>query len=174
MGSNFENTRAVLESLGKTKEAGILSSIARFAGGARPPRPSPQGISWKTIAQLGALGTGVAAAGGIAAEGVEAGVEKVKAKRNFKRMLASNPDLRKNTAQIKPYFRALMHFSPMVAGDPLAAGSFVRRMHDFEDAGFPLQDVETLSRIQGARGNQGAGAVIRGATAKGIGLSKKL
>jgi len=160
MGSNFENTRATLELLGKTKEA------------ARPPLPSSP--MWKTIGKLGLLGMGFATGGAVAAQGLDAATEKYKAKRNFKRMLKSHPDLKKHRGSIKPYFRALMHFSPHVAGDPLAAGSFVKRMHDFKDAGFPLQDVETLSRIQGSRGPRGVGDAIRGATGKGVGLSKKL
>jgi len=137
----FARTKAVIESLaGKTKEA----------------------INWRAALKLGLLGAGMATTGALAAEGIEAVGTKVKAKRYFNKMLSSNPDLKRKKQSIKPYFRSLMHFAPEVAGDPLAAGSFIRRAHEFKDVGFPLQDVEALSRVHSAQRRNSFADTLRG------------
>ena len=66
----------------------------------------------------------------------------------FAKMLRYNSDLRSKPASVQPYFKSLMHFAPNVAADPLAAGSYVRRAHEFRSIGMPLQDVATLARIE--------------------------
>jgi hypothetical protein len=123
-------------------------------------------IDWAKGLKIGLLAGGMATTGALAAKGIEYGETKLKAKHYFKKMLASNPDLRKRKQSIKPFFRSLMHFSPDVAGDPLAAGSFIRRMHDFKEVGLPLQDVESLSRIRSAQGRGGISDALRESTRK--------
>jgi len=133
-----------------------------------------KGMPWtKGILPMVAAGLLLSGGGAAAAEGIDTIRTKFRAKRYFNKMLKGNPDLRKKRESIKPYFRTLLHFSPEVAGDPLAAGSFVRRMHEFKDVGMPLQDVETLSKIRASQRGKGRTSILRDGTSGGVPGSMK-
>lgn len=132
-------------------------------------------LDWKRVGGL-ALGGAALTTGGLLAGGAFDRIsEKLKAKVYFKKVLEKNKDLRKHKEQIKPYFRSLVNFAPDVARDPLAAGSFLRRMQAFPDVGLPLQDVSTLTKIRSDMSRRsGAGEAFRTLTNKGLDLDSRL
>ena len=126
------------------KGAGKVGAGASYVGG---ELKKPMKEIWPYLALSGLIGAGTAAASSIGDT-----VERAQVKSTgFKRMLKANPDLREQEDEIKPYFKALVHFSPHVAAEPLAAGAFVRRMKEFSGVGLPITDVSTLSGIEKSR-----------------------
>lgn len=78
----------------------------------------------KGIAATALGGIGLALAG----DAYDATRRAVSKTRNYKRMLASNPDLKeKPAAQVQSIFSTLHRFNPEFSSDPAVAGSFVRQ-----------------------------------------------
>lgn len=78
----------------------------------------------KGIAATALGGIGLALAG----DAYDATRRAVHKTRNYKRMLASNPDLREKPAtQVQSIFSTLHRFNPEFSADPAVAGSFVRQ-----------------------------------------------
>lgn len=60
----------------------------------------------------------------------------------FEAILQMHPDLRSSRALAEKYFNSLVHFSPVIAKEPMAAGAYIKQaiqMH--EVAGGPLPDM---------------------------------
>ena len=100
-----------------------------------------------------ALGFGLGAtafAGGV--KGIDAlaeGISDPFSKRNaFNNMMNENPSLKKEPKRdVKMIFNTLYRFNPKMAGDPLVAGSFMRRSLQFKDEGIQPADIKTLTEI---------------------------
>ena len=97
------------------------------------------------------FGAGAAGiSGGI--KGVEALSDSVakpiKKRSAFNKMMADNPSLKKeNPTDVKRVFNTLFRFNPKMAGDPLVAGSFMKRTLQFKDEGIQPVDVKTLTEV---------------------------
>lgn len=88
-----------------------------------------------------AMGGVALALAGDAVDSLRRGITKT---RNYKRMLAANPDLRdKPAAEVQAIFSTLHRFNPDFSGDPLVAGSFVRNHADL-GAGIGLESLKSL------------------------------
>ena len=87
---------------------------------------------WKDVAKGTGAAFGIMAAGGIAlalaGDLYEAAKRGLTRGRDYKNMLAANPDLRSpsKSAKVKSSFGTLHRFNPEFAKDPNVAGSFVR------------------------------------------------
>ena len=72
----------------------------------------------------------------------------LKKKKYFNNMLDENPSLKKeNPKDVSKIFRTLYTFNPLMASDPLVAGSFLKRSLQFKDEGIQPVDVKTLTEI---------------------------
>lgn len=92
----------------------------------------------KGVALTAMSGIGLALAGD-AYDAIRRGITKT---RNYKGMLASNPDLKDKPAhQVQAIFSTLHRFNPDFASDPVVSGSFVRQ------------------HVELAQGEEGSGAV---------------
>lgn len=106
------------------------------------------------------LGKGVAvtALGGVAlslagdaSDAIRRGITKT---RNYKRMLASNPDLKEKPAvQVQAIFSTLHRFNPDFSADPVVSGSFVRNHVDIAQGehGVGAVGLDALKSIVDAR-----------------------
>ena len=102
----------------------------------------------------GAVGAGIATtvAGGIglalagdAYDAIRRGITK---SRNYKRMLAANPDLKdKPATQVQTIFSTLHRFNPEFSGDPAVAGSFVRNHVDLAAEGAGAVGIDTAKAL---------------------------
>jgi hypothetical protein len=106
---------------------------------------------------LGVLGT---AAGGIglalAGDLYDATRRGITKGRDYKRMLASNPDLKeKPSAQVQAIFSTLHRFNPDFASDPVVSGSFVRNHVDLAGEGAGAVGLDSLKNLVDARKNLG-------------------
>lgn len=100
---------------------------------------------------VGYGGGGLAAVAGL--HGVSSGVdrmqEKIRAKRGWKRTLRDNPDLKRlDRGTLKKNFHALAKYSPAMATNPTAAGSFLRMSAQRSDIGLDPATIKTLVEIQ--------------------------
>lgn len=100
---------------------------------------------------------GVAAVGGTLAGGIE-GYKAVKEKftktRDYKNMLEANPELKKmDAASTQMIYNSLRSTAPSLAGDPLVAGSFVRRVMDYGVESGPTIPLETTKMLTEAERN---------------------
>lgn len=96
---------------------------------------------------------------GGAAAGITAGIKGVeglsesistpiKKRSAFNKMMKDNPSLRKESPRdVKRVFNTLFRFNPKMAGDPLVAGSFMKRTLQFKDEGIQPVDVKTLTEV---------------------------
>lgn len=138
----------------KSLSQGLATGVTNKIMGALTPKKSwgqeifgPGGPGRK------ALGFGAGAAmigGGIsAANKLSDSLEgKYKKKVYFKRMLADNPGLKKESPKdVGRIFNTLYRFNPRMAGDPLVAGSFMKRSLMFKDEGIQPVDVKTLTEV---------------------------
>lgn len=82
-------------------------------------------------------------------EGLSDSISKpIKKRSAFKKMMADNPSLRKEDPKdVKKVFNTLFRFNPKMAGDPLVAGSFMKRTLQFKDEGIQPVDVKTLTEV---------------------------
>jgi hypothetical protein len=88
---------------------------------------------------------------------IDAVTGAVHKRRSFNNMLAENPKLKRESQRdVKRIFRTLHSFSPRMAGDPLVAGSFLRRSLQFKEEGIQPVDIKTLvdirKSVSGAKG----------------------
>jgi hypothetical protein len=82
-------------------------------------------------AALTAGGIGAAMAGSMGVHGVDRFVQAVKKGKDYKDMMEANPELaRYDDGELQAAFNTLHKFNPELAGDPLVAGTFVRRVAD--------------------------------------------
>lgn len=106
---------------------------------------------WGTALKFGLGSLGITLGSLLAGTGYHAAKDAINKKRYFNKMLQANPELETKKESIKPYFNSLLHFAPMVAAEPLAAGAFIKRQEEFKNlGGLPLMDVKNLSDIQEA------------------------
>lgn len=116
-----------------------------------------------------ALGYGAAAAGiagGI--KGIDVLSDRVGTKihksRSFKNMMEENPGLRKEDPKaVGRIFRTLHKFNPKMAGDPLVAGSFLKRSLQFKEEGIQPVDIKTLADIRKAQSQSKGDSILRSA-----------
>jgi len=98
-----------------------------------------------------ALMFGAGAAGIMAGiKGLEAGsdaiIDPIKKKRSYNKMMDDNSFLKKEKGRdVKRIFSTLYRFNPKMAGDPLVAGSFLRRALQFKEEGIQPVDIKTLT-----------------------------
>lgn len=104
-----------------------------------------------------AAGLGASIGLGLTAAGAQAGLkayERYKITQDqeslFKEVLRIHPDLAANKERAKLYFVALIHFSPVVAQNPLTAGAYIKQALQYDHvAGGPLpQSINELTQIQ--------------------------
>lgn len=116
------------------------------------------GVAGKGALALGA-GIGTAVAGGIAValagdmyDALKRGITKG---RNYKAMLAANPDIQKLPAkEVQKAFSVLHHFNPDFASDPIVAGSWVKNQAGLGAAGAgDYGNLVTLKNLVDARKN---------------------
>lgn len=96
-------------------------------------------------------GAGVAALGGgvsLADTATEKMSNAVKKRSYYRGMLDDNPALKKeNPKDVGRIFNTLFRFNKKMAGDPLVAGSFLKRSLQFKDEGIQPVDVKTLTEV---------------------------
>lgn len=129
-----------------------LSSMARAGkGGDRGILSRGAGLGKYLL--MGLLFSGGAAAAGAMGHGIDQAWTR---RKGYQNMLKSNPEMAGKEEELKPLFKTMTHFSPQVAKDPLAAGSMLKRMHEFREVGVPLSDIASLAKIEkdvkGSRG----------------------
>lgn len=100
-----------------------------------------------------AVSTGLGVAAGVANLGVKAYEEnQLNSQKDemFKEVLRLHPDLSSQKDRAKLYFEALLHFSPVVAKNPLTAGAYVKQALQYDHvAGGPLPaSINELANIQ--------------------------
>ncbi|MAP23590.1 MAG: hypothetical protein CL582_21895 [Alteromonadaceae bacterium] len=117
-----------------------------------------------------ALMFGAGAAGiGAGLKGVESLADAIsgpmKKKKYFKNMMSENPSLnRENPGDVKKIFRTLYTFNPVMASDPLVAGSFMKRSLQFKDEGIQPVDIKTLVEVaKNLRDSKKKDSLLRGA-----------
>jgi hypothetical protein len=103
----------------------------------------------RNIGMLALLGGGV----GLGLKGVDvvsrALTDPLDKAKGRKRMLKVNPELKKeNKKDLNRYYDTLFRFSPAVAGDPLAAGAWMKRALQYKDIGPQVTDIKGLSDIE--------------------------
>ena len=80
---------------------------------------------------LTAGGIGAAMAGSAGVHGIDRLVQAVKKGHQYKKMMEANPELSHyDSSEVQQAFNTLHKFNPELAGDPLVAGTFVRRVAD--------------------------------------------
>jgi hypothetical protein len=68
---------------------------------------------------------------------------------SWKKIIQSNNNkITENPIKARQAFDALVHFSPQVATEPLAAASFVSKMLNYDEAGVGIEDVKSLTEIR--------------------------
>jgi hypothetical protein len=104
-----------------------------------------------------ATGLAVSSGLGLAAAGAQLSVKafedyKLNSEKDdlFKEVVKVHPDLAQSRERAKLYFNALLHFSPVVARNPLTAGAYIKQALQYDHvAGGPLpQSIKELSEIQ--------------------------
>jgi hypothetical protein len=129
----------------KKAEARLVESIEKTAG-MKVLRP------WQEHAKGMMAGVGMMAAGGIAlalaGDLYEAAKRGITRGRDYKKMLAANPDLDRpgKAAKVQSSFRTLHRFNPDFAGDPNVAGSYVRQA--IELPGSELNTTQSLVKAR--------------------------
>jgi len=115
---------------------------ATRGGGAQHPLKFVQAMTGRnalpTMAAIGAGGAaltaggiGAAMLGSLGVHGVDRFVQAVKKGKDYKDMMEANPELEHYDPQeLQDAFNTLHKFNPELAGDPLVAGTFVRRVAD--------------------------------------------
>lgn len=104
------------------------------------------------LAGLGTLAGGIGLAlAGDATDWIRRGLTK---SRDYKRMLASNPDLKEKPAnQVQAIFSTLHRFNPDFASDPVVSGSFVRNHVDLAGEGAGAVGLDSMKNLVDARKN---------------------
>ena len=128
-----------LSGIMRARKLSKMNPVKRFFAAGQPGRK--------------ALGFGLGAtafAGGV--KGLDALIDSATdpfSKRTaFNSMMNENPSLKKEPKQdVKKIFNTLYRFNPKMAGDPLVAGSFMRRSLQFRDEGIQPADIKTLTEI---------------------------
>lgn len=100
-----------------------------------------------------AVSTGLGVAAGVANLGVKAYEEsQLESQKDdmFKEVLKLHPDLQGNKERAKLYFESLIHFSPVIAKNPLTAGAYIKQALQYDHvAGGPLPaSINELTNIQ--------------------------
>lgn len=116
-------------------------------------------VDWKGVAKSTAknLGSGAALFGGALATAIAADLASdlyhaiksgLSRSKNFKNMVATNPDLKKhNPKDVKAIFDTLHHVAPELASNPTIAGSFVKNQLDYA-GGIDVQTLQSLSSTE--------------------------
>ena len=129
------------------------------------------------------LGTGAVATAGAGAmagwdaaesaigKGVAAASARMGRNRGYKKMLAATGE--EDTETRQNAFNTLHTFAPDLAKDPMVAGTFVKRVVDFDENIDPtwvktLVETQQRHRPTTSRGPSGAGAVFGGTIARGL------
>lgn len=91
----------------------------------------------------------------------------LKKKKYFNKMMDENPSLKKEPRKdVENIFRTLYKFNPTMAGDPLVAGSFLKRSLQFKDEGIQPADIKTLAEInRSMQGSKKSTSALRNAFA---------
>lgn len=125
--------------------------VAEFEGLLKKAQMDWGGIAGKLRGGAESLGKGVVttALGGIglalAGDAYDATRRAIFKTRNYKKMLAANPDLKdKPAAQVQSIFSTLHRFNPEFSADPVVAGSFVRNHVTFAGEGVGLDSLKSL------------------------------
>lgn len=109
-------------------------------------------LASQTAKKLALYGAGATAIGGglAAADALKNHLSgTVGKKRALNKVLADNPGLaNESPADVQRVFSTLHRFNPDMAGDPLVAGSFVRRALMYKNEGIQPNDVKTLADIR--------------------------
>ena len=104
-----------------------------------------------------AMGLAVSTGMGVAAGAVNLGVKayddhQLESQKDdmFREVVKLHPELSSNKERAKLYFEALVHFSPVIAKNPLTAGAYVKQALQYDHvAGGPLpSSVNELAMIQ--------------------------
>jgi len=100
-----------------------------------------------------AVSTGLGVAAGVANLGVQAYEEhQLDSQKDdmFREVLRLHPELSAQKERAKLYFEALLHFSPVIAKNPLTAGAYVKQALQYDHvAGGPLpSSINELANIQ--------------------------
>lgn len=145
----------------KGKEAGFLGSLWKaFAGGVKREAIQPggfgsvrEGIS-RSIGEAlpGAVaGASLAAIGAGTAKGLGAIREKFRKQKDYKAMMQASPGLNKRpAAQVQLMYNSLRKLSPVLASDPVTAGSFIDNAMELsgDKAVMPTQTAKLLAEAQ--------------------------
>ena len=128
-------------------------------------------------ALMGASGIATMAMGGIglalAGDAYDAAKRGISKTRDYKRMLATNPDLKNKPAvMVQNIFSTLHRFNPEYASDPIVSGSFVRMHADAasNDDGVGTIGLETMKSLVDAHKGMGESRRIQGIKPSDIGL----
>jgi len=112
-----------LDKIQLTKKANILSSLGNIGEKAGP------------VLLLSAALAGVPALGNYIVDKVQDASLDRKKEPAFNKMLEYHPQLKSEDLElVKRYFESMWHFSPHMAQDPLAAGSYIRTAMNFHGA----------------------------------------
>lgn len=161
------------------KEAGLNPFKMKFKNMISPAEGTTVGdIMLQSALVAGAAGGvgGLGAAGwDVAEDAINKGVHAVKSRvgeaRGYKRMLAHTGA--EDTDTRRKAFHTLHTFAPDLAKDPMVAGTFVKRVVDFDENIDPswvknLVDAQARHRPAGPRGPSGGGQIFGGTIARGV------
>lgn len=116
-------------------------------------------IAWDRVSQGAydmskglALATAAHVGMSLAGDLVDASKRALFKTRNYKKMMALNPDLRERSAnQVQSIFSTLHRFNPDFSADPVVAGSFVRQHVDLAGEGPGQVHMDSLKLLVDAR-----------------------
>ena len=136
------------------KEAflGRLRAMGRAGIGGRHPEGA---LTARNVLRNALIfgGAGALIGGGAAAanEIGSAITDPLKKRVGLKRMYRDNAFLnREDPKTVSKYYDTLYRFSPSMAMDPLASGSFMKKQLEFKDIGIQPTDIQTVSNIEKA------------------------
>jgi hypothetical protein len=150
--------KGLLESMGNA--AGSETARSFVQGVAKRYFPEPKPGIMETVGKV--LQTiGIGAGIGAGAVGIGALIDRYKVHQKemqspliFQEMLMKNPDINEiylsgkaGKTKVEDLYKLLEHFSPKLAENPLAAGTFMRQYAKMGDLGGHPEAIETLSRI---------------------------
>ena len=109
-----------------------------FGAAAQQAGNAAKGIAGSDVARGLALSVGASAAAGLLAPAVQKVWGAMTKGRDFKEMMGTNPDLREIQQQDPRFFgqaySSLRRINPTFGGDPIVAGSYMRKMMANKDA----------------------------------------
>jgi len=131
----------------RSQQAMLERMMVKHAGRQRREFGKRAAVDWGTF--LATVGAGVAVP--LAIEGINKGVSAVRGAvskgSNFRGMMEANPELKQlDRNKVQRAFNTLHRFNPDMSGDPLVAGTFVKRVADYD-----MIDHKTVGELASAR-----------------------